>query len=78
MFENDYLFLRNRNAFYFRHFPDYGGMKNNGTQVLCPRHKMAEGNIEFTLSVCVYVFVCFRSCIPESCPAHNFVQHGRI
>ena len=26
--------------------------------ILCPRHKMVEGHIEFTLSVCVCVCVC--------------------
>ena len=26
------------------------------TLLLCPRHEMAEGHIEFTLSVCVCVF----------------------
>ena len=41
---------------------------------LCPRHKMAEGHIEFTLSVCV--FVCL--CIPESCPGHNLAVHDGI
>ena len=35
---------------------------------LCPRHKMAEGHIEFTLSACV--------CVPDSCPTHNFIVHG--
>ena len=27
-------------------------------QFLCPRHEMAEGHIEFTLSLCVCVCVC--------------------
>ena len=34
----------------------------------CPRHKIAEGHIEFTLSVCV----------PDSCPTHNFIGYGGI
>ena len=29
--------------------------------ILCPRHKMAEGLIEFTLSLCVCVCVCVCS-----------------
>ena len=37
---------------------------------------MAEGHIEFTLSVCVCVLV--HLCVPESCPAHNFVLHFQI
>ena len=37
---------------------------------LCPRHEMAEGHIEFTLSVCV--------CVPESCPGHNLAVHDGI
>ena len=40
---------------------------------LCPRFEMAEGHIEFPLSVCVYVFVC-----SESCPGHNLVVHDGI
>ena len=47
---------------------------------LCPHHKMAEGQIEFTMSararVCVFSFV--RLCVPESCPTHNFIVHGVI
>ena len=43
----------------------------------CVGHKMAEGHIEFTLSGCVYLCV-FSSVVPESCPAHKFVLHGRI
>ena len=39
---------------------------------LCPRHKMVEGHIEFTLSVCVCL------CIPESCPGHNLAVHDGI
>ena len=39
---------------------------------LCPRHKMAEGHIEFTLSVCVCL------CIPKSCPGHNLAVHDGI
>ena len=31
---------------------------------------MAEGHIEFTLSVCV--------CVPESCPGHNSAVHDFI
>ena len=34
---------------------------------------MAEGHIEFTLSVCVCVRVCL--CISESCPGHNLAVH---
>ena len=30
---------------------------------LCPRHEMAEGHIEFTLSVCVCVCVCVCECV---------------
>ena len=37
----------------------------------CPGHEMAVGHIESYLSVCVCV--CFRLCVPESCPAHDFV-----
>ena len=37
---------------------------------LCPRHEMAEGHIEFTLSVCV--------CFPESCPGHNLAIHNGL
>ena len=37
---------------------------------------MAEEHIEFTLSVCVCVFVCL--CIPESCPGHNLAVHDGI
>ena len=33
---------------------------------------MAEGHIEFTLSVCVCL------CIPESCPGHNLAVHNGI
>ena len=47
-----------------------------------PRHKMAEGHIEFTLSVCVFVRLCVFAfvhlCVPESCPALIFILHGRI
>ena len=39
---------------------------------LCPRHKMADGHIEFTLCVCVCV------CVPESCPGHNLAVHDGI
>ena len=35
---------------------------------------MAEGHIEFTLSVCV----CVCLCIPESCPGHNLAVHDGI
>ena len=35
------------------------------------RHKMAEGHIEFTLSLCVRACVCV--CVPESCSTHNLV-----
>ena len=41
-----------------------------------PRHEMAEGHIEFTLSMCVCVCVCI--CIPKSCPGHNFAVHDGI
>ena len=50
-------------------------MFQDGTEnLIMPRHKMAEGHIEFTLSarVCVYV------CVPDSCPTHNFIVHGGI
>ena len=40
------------------------------TLFLCPRHEMAEGHIEFTLSVCV--------CVPEPCPGHNLAIHNEI
>ena len=46
--------------------------------VLCPRNKMAEGHIEFTLCVCVCVCVCMCVCVPGSCPTHNFIVHGVI
>ena len=36
---------------------------------LCPRHEMGEGHIEFTLSVCVCLYV------PESYPNHNLAIH---
>ena len=49
---------------------------------------MAEGHIEFTLSVCLCVFVCvcvfqirihtYSLCIGISCSAHNFICHGAI
>ena len=32
-----------------------------GTVLICPRHEMGEGHIEFTLCVCVF----------QSCPGHN-------
>ena len=41
---------------------------------LCPRHKMAEWHIEFTLSVCV----CLCLCIPESYLGHNLAVHYGI
>ena len=31
---------------------------------------MAEGHIEFILSVCL--------CVPDSCPTHNSIMHGGI
>ena len=34
---------------------------------IMPRHEMAEGHMEFNLSVCV----------PESCPGHNFTVLDR-
>ena len=37
---------------------------------LYPCHKMAEGHIELTLSVCV--------CIPDSCATHNVILLGGI
>ena len=39
---------------------------------------MAEGHIEFTLSMCVCVCVCL--CIPDLCQTngHNFIVHGGI
>ena len=39
-----------------------------------PRNEMAEGHIEFILSVCVCVCVC----VPESCPGHNLAVHDGI
>ena len=47
-------------------------MRGRGGGGLCPRHKMAEGHIEFTLSVCVCL------CSPDSCPTHNFIVSGGI
>ena len=38
--------------------------------IFMPRHKMAEGHIEFALRVCV--------CVPESCPGHNLAVHDGI
>ena len=38
---------------------------------LCPRHKMAEGHIEFTLSVCVCVYSRFVF-------DPNFIVHSGI
>ena len=35
---------------------------------------MAEGHIEFTLSLCVCVIVC----VPESCPGYNLALHEGI
>ena len=57
-----------------------------------PPHKIAEGHIELTLSVCVCLFVCMcvracvraclpvyvRVCVPESCPGHNLAVHDGI
>ena len=43
----------------------------------CARHRMPEGHIDFTLSVCVCVSV-LRLCIPESCPTYNFIVHGGV
>ena len=37
---------------------------------------MAEGHIEFTLSMCVCVCVCV--CFPELCPDHNLTIHDGI
>ena len=37
-----------------------------------PCHEMAEGRIEFTLSVCVCL------CVLESCPGHNLAVHDGI
>ena len=35
---------------------------------------MANGHIEFTLSMCIYVCVCADVFVlPKSCPVHNFV-----
>ena len=44
----------------------------------CPRHDMAEGHREFTLSVCVCVCVYVSMCIPESGPGHNLAIHYGI
>ena len=38
---------------------------------LCLRHGMVKGHIEFTLSICVFSFVCLR--YPESCLAYNII-----
>ena len=48
--------------------------------IFMPRLKMAEGHIEFTLSVCARacVFFLVRLYVPESCPTHNFIVHGGI
>ena len=45
-----------------------------------PPNKMAEGHIEFTLSVCVRACVraCMRVCVPESCPGHNLAVHDGV
>ena len=45
---------------------------------LCPRHKMAEGHIEFTLSVHACVCVCVCVCVQEPCPGHNLAVHDGI
>ena len=37
---------------------------------LCPLHKMAEGHIEFYLSVYL--------CVPELCQGHNLAKHDGI
>ena len=39
---------------------------------------MAEGHLEFTLSVRACVFSFVRLCVLASCPTHNFILHGEI
>ena len=51
----------------------YAENKNHDS-FLFPRHKMAQGHIEFTLSECV----CVCLCVPDSCLIHYFIVHDGI
>ena len=43
-----------------------------------PRHDLAEGPIDFSMSVYVCVCACVCVCVPEACADHNLAVHDVI